>query len=263
VRIPVTHQLPEGVCMRVRRAFLASCFSFIAIPCALSQTSVPTAATLPATATAPPSTSPSTVPGGQSASGDKHAFGIIPNFRTVDASTPYKPISAKQKMAIAARDSIDWTLPIVAAGYAGLGQLTSQNKTFGQGMSGYGNRFVRSYADQVMGNMLVEGVMTSAFREDPRYFRLGQGTFWSRTWYAASRVFITRTDGGKTRFNYSETIGNSLAVGISNAYYPDTRNVGDNLQRLTIQIGTDAFTNILKEFWPDVKRKKSGNPPSP
>jgi hypothetical protein len=263
VRIPVTHQLPEGVCMRVRRAFLASCFSFIAIPCALSQTSVPTAATLPATATAPPSTSPSTVPGGQSASGDKHAFGIIPNFRTVDASTPYKPISAKQKMAIAARDSIDWTLPIVAAGYAGLGQLTSQNKTFGQGMSGYGNRFVRSYADQVMGNMLVEGVMTSAFREDPRYFRLGQGTFWSRTWYAASRVFITRTDGGKTRFNYSETIGNSLAVGISNAYYPDTRNVGDNLQRLTIQLGTDAFTNILKEFWPDVKRKKSGSAPSP
>jgi hypothetical protein len=158
-------------------------------------------------------------------------------------------------MSIAAHDSFDWTLAIVAAGYAGLGQMTNQNRVFGQGVSGYGNRFVRAYADQISGNMLVEGVMPIALHEDPRYFRRGQGSFWSRTGYAASRVFVTRADNGKNRFNYSETIGNSLAVGISNAYYPGTRTVGDNLQRFTIQIGTDAFSNVLKEFWPDVKHK--------
>jgi hypothetical protein len=44
-------------------------------------------------------------------------------------------------------------------------------------------------------------------------------------------------------------------VAISNAYYPDTRTASDNVQRLLIACGTDAFSNILKEFWPDVKKK--------
>jgi len=97
--------------------------------------------------------------------------------------------------------------------------------------------------------------MPILLHEDPRYFRLGQGTFWHRMGYATSRVFITRTDSGNNRFNYSELLGNSLAVGVSNSYYPDSRNVGANFSKLSIQIATDALSNVLREFWPDVKRK--------
>jgi len=40
------------------------------------------------------------------------------------------------------------------------------------------------------------------------------------------------------------------------SYYPgDTRNVSDNTQKLSIAVGTDAFSQVLKEFWPDIKRK--------
>ncbi len=35
-----------------------------------------------------------------------------------------------------------------------------------------------------------------------------------------SRLFVTRTDAGATRFNYSESIGNAAAAAISNVYYP-------------------------------------------
>jgi hypothetical protein len=186
---------------------------------------------------------------------DKRAFGFVPNYKTADAFLPFQPLSSSQKMTIAAKDSFDWTLGLVAAGYAGLGQLTNQNRALGQGLAGYGNRFARSYSDQVIGNMLVEGAMPILLHEDPRYFRRGQGTFWSRFGYAASRVFVTRTDSGDTRFNYSEIAGNSLAVEISNAYYPGSRTVGGNVQKFAFQIGTDAISNVLKEFWPDVKRK--------
>src|SRR6266566_2417447 len=48
---------------------------------------------------------------------------------------------------------------------------------------------------------------------------------------------------------------NSAAVAISNAYYPDTRTVSDNTQKLAVQLATDMFSNVLKEFWPDIKRK--------
>ena len=66
---------------------------------------------------------------------------------------------------------------------------------------------------------------------------------------------ISRTDSGHNSFNVSEWGGNAMAVAISNAYYPDTRNVSDNVQRLVIACATDAFSNVLKEFWPDVKRR--------
>lgn len=198
---------------------------------------------------------PASDPNGQPEATDKHAFGFLPNYRTASASQNYKPILARQKMAIAAKDSFDWTLSLVAAGYAGLGQLTNQNPTFGQGAEGYANRLVRAYSDQVLGNMFAEGLMPSMLHEDPRYFRLGQGSFWHRVGYASSRIFVTRTDRGGTRFNYSEVVGNSVAIGISNAYYPGSRNLGANAQKITWQLATDAIANVLKEFWPDVKRK--------
>jgi hypothetical protein len=103
--------------------------------------------------------------------------------------------------------------------------------------------------------MLVEGAMPILTREDPRYFRRGQGTFWSRVGYAASRVIVTRTDRGGTEFNYSEVFGNSIAVGISNQYYPGNRSFGDSSEKFAFQLGTDAVSNVLKEFWPDVKHK--------
>jgi hypothetical protein len=31
------------------------------------------------------------------------------------------------------------------------------------------------------------------------------------------------------------------------------------MQRMFTQIGTDAISQVLKEFWPDVKRKLSHN----
>jgi len=33
--------------------------------------------------------------------------------------------------------------------------------------------------------------------------------------------------------------------------------LGGNFQKLTLQFATDAVSNVLKEFWPDVKRKLS------
>jgi len=213
------------------------------------QTTGPTAASQNASplSAAPPATSPPV--------SDKRIFGVLPNYRTTASSLQYQRISPKQKMSIAAKDSFDWSVSLVAAGYGGLGQITNQNPSFGQGAKGYGNRFVRTYADQIIGNVLAEGAVPILLHEDPRYFRLGQGSFWRRVGYASSRVFVTRTDSGGGRFNCSEVIGNSLAVGVSNAYYPGSRNLGANFQKLTIQVGTDAFTNVLKEFWPDVKRR--------
>ncbi len=195
---------------------------------------------------------------------DKRIFGVLPNYRTANESAVYMPITMQQKFTIAAKDSFDYPLLGLAAFIAAYGQLDNANPSFGQGWAGYGRRVGTAYADQVIGNMMTEGIFPSILHEDPRYFRRGTGRKWSRTWYAATRVFVTKTDSGGTRFNFSEIAGNAAGTAISNAYTPDQRNVGDNIETWWMQIGIDSASQVLKEFWPDLKHKLFHGPnPNP
>jgi hypothetical protein len=194
---------------------------------------------------------------GQTAEPDKRVLGVLPNYRATYDTGVYTPISVQRKFVIGFRDSFDYPTVLLAGVVAGIGQLADWNPSFGQGGAGYARRFGTAYADQAIGNMMSESIFPSMLREDPRYFIRGRGGLGSRTWYAISRVFVTRTDSGGTRFNYSEWLGNAAAVGISNAYYPDGRTAGSNIGKLGSQIGLDALSQVLKEIWPDLKRKMS------
>jgi len=213
----------------------------------------------------PPADPPSVQPG-QTAPPppDKRVFGVLPNYRTANESAVYVPITVKQKFIIASKDSFDYPLLGLAAFIAAEGQVTNGNPSFGQGWAGYGRRVGTSYADQAIGNMMTEAIFPSLLHEDPRYFRRGYGGVWSRTFYAATRVVVTKTDSGGSRFNFSEVLGNATGTAISNAYYPDNRNVADNVEKLGMQIGIDAVSQVLKEFWPDIKHKLFHGPnPNP
>lgn len=186
---------------------------------------------------------------------DKRVFGVFPNNRTTEASLPFAPIPTRRKLTIAFKDSFDPPVFFTSALFAGLYQLDNQNPSFGQGLAGYGKRYAASYGDQMIGNMMTEGVVPALGHQDPRYFRLGAGSVKHRLGYALTRIFVARMDSGRNSFNFSEWGGNGIAVAVSNLYYPsDTRNLHDNVQKLFVQCATDAFSNVLKEFWPDVKR---------
>jgi hypothetical protein len=204
-------------------------------------------------ATTPPVASPQDAlpPGGN------RVMGVLPNYRTASAAEEGNAITAKRKLYIATRDSFDYPLVGISAVFAGFSQLSNQNPSFGQGMKGYGHRLVTGYADLAMGNMFAEGMFPALLHEDPRYFRRGSGSTGHRVVYALTRVMVTDTDSGKKRFNYSEWLGNASAVAISNTYYPDSRTFHDNATKLLTQVGTDAFSQVLKEFWPDIKKKFS------
>ena len=176
-------------------------------------------------------------------------------YRTADAFQEGTVLTRRQKLAIASKDSFDYPLVLLGGAFAGVGQLTNADPSFGQGLKGYGHRLVTNYADQALGNMFTEGFFPVMLHEDPRYFRLGTGGKWQRTEYALTRVFVTHKDAGGTRFNYSEWLGNATTVAISNAYYPDDRHFTDNTTKLLEQVGTDAISQVLKEFWPDIKGK--------
>lgn len=185
---------------------------------------------------------------------DKRIFGVLPNYRTANASAAFTPLTVKQKFYIGYKDSIDYPVFPIAAGFAGLAQLSDQHAQFGQGLKGYAHRFGTSLLDQDIGNFMTESIMPSLFHQDPRYFRLGQGTKLHRLGYAATRIFVAPTDSGHKTFNFGEVVGNAAAAGIASAYYPGERGAYDNFQRFYSQLATDSFSQVLKEFWPDIKQ---------
>jgi len=142
---------------------------------------------------------------------DKRILGVLPNYRTVEDSRPFAPITAQRKFTIAAKDSFDYPVYFISGAFAALYQLDDQNPSFGQGLKGYGKRYGAAYGDQAIGNILAEGVFPTLFHADPRYFRRGTGGKWSRTSYALTRVIVNRTDRGNWGFNYAEWVGNGTA----------------------------------------------------
>ncbi len=141
------------------------------------------------------------------------------------------------------------------AGYAIQSQVASGGFSHNGGWKGFGEYYARAAGDQIIGAYLTEAMMPALLHEDPRYFRLGTGSFWYRAYYAASRIVFTRGDNGGHRLFVSELAGNAAVVAITTAYYPSSRSAGEAFERYSQQLGNDAISNELTEFWPDVKRR--------
>lgn len=188
-----------------------------------------------------------------------HILWLIPNYRSDEGTTEFQPLTPEQKFKIAFEDSFDPTAFLVAGVFAGSSMAQDQYHSFGQGAKGFSKYYGGAFADQAIGNMMTEAAFPGILHQDPRYFTKAKGGFFKRTGYAVSREFITRNDDGRNRFNTSELLGNAVAAGISNLYYPAAdRSFSKTANKWGQQISLDAAFNIMKEFWPDVRRKLLG-----
>jgi hypothetical protein len=188
---------------------------------------------------------------------EKRLFGIIPNYRTYPLQKQYKPITTREKFKIAANDAFDRGTIALSAAFAGYGQLTNSNPSFGQGVGGYAHYFITSYADWAIGDYMTEAIFPAMLRQDPRYFRKGDGSAWSRIRHSTGSIFWTHNDSGRMMFNFSEFGGNAVGSAIALSYYPDNRSGGEFVSKLGLQVGLDMAGNVMKEFWPDLHKKMS------
>jgi len=214
------------------------------------------------------STAGTTAPAAKTAqTSNDRLFFALPNFLTVDKNGNIIPLTAGQKFKVVARGAFD---PVQIPWYmilSGIGQAENSEPGYGQGWEGYGKRFGAYAADGVIENFFVGAILPSVFRQDPRFFPSGQGSFFHRAGYAASRIVITRGDNGRKEFNISETLGSAMSATISTySYHPrGDRTVGNTASVWVSQMGYDAITFTLKEFWPDIRRaitKKHADQPA-
>lgn len=216
---------------------------------------------------------------GQNASGVAPAgtskdrlFYTLPNFLTLENAGKLAPLTWKQKFSVVARGTFDpvqypwWGL------LAGVSQAENSEPAYRQGAVGYAKRYGTTAADSMIENFMVGAVFPSILHQDPRYYQSGKGGFGRRTGYAISRIFVTRSDSGSTQFNYSEIVGSALAASISTySYHPEgtyistptnphmfiasDRTLVNTASVWGTQVCLDTVTLVVKEFWPDVRRK--------
>src|SRR5882724_7816115 len=204
------------------------------------------------------SQAPKRVDSSTSPSGQGRMFGIMPAYGLVEVGMQPPPLTSGQKFKLAVQYLNPYTFAFVAAD-AGINQARNSPSEYGQGAEGYGKRYGAGFADGLIDGILVTGVYPSVFHQDPRYYRLGDGTFSHRTGYAVSRILVTRQDSGRRAFNISEIMGSFTSAAIGVTYYPKSeRDFSDVAERAGIQFGFDAGFNVLKEFYPDIERKFFG-----
>ena len=181
--------------------------------------------------------------------------GVVPNFN-VSYDSDAAPLSRKQKLHLAFRTATDPVSFVVAAFDAGLSQAEDDFTGYGQGAQGYAKRFGASYADNFDGTMLGNAIFPILLKQDPRYFRRGEGSFTSRFLYSISTTVWCKNDNGSHGPNYSNILGNLAAGGISNLYYPASdRGAGLTFERGLTVTAYGAFGGVFNEFWPDIAKK--------
>jgi len=216
---------------------------------------------------------------GSGTSNDRLFF-TLPNFLTLENAGQVPPLTTKQKYAVVLRSNFDYVQYPWYAFLSGISQAQNSEPGYGQGWQGYAKRYGAAFADGSIENFMTGAILPSLLHQDPRYFQLGNGSFAHRTWYAMSRNLITRADSGKNEFNYSEVVGGALSAAISTYsyhpkgryvttttpgvldYIPSDRTLTNTAKVWASQYGYDTLTLVVKEFWPDIRRKIRKTPKS-
>jgi hypothetical protein len=199
--------------------------------------------------------------GQNSGTSNDRLFYALPNFLTLESGAHVPPLTARQKFKVVARSSFDYVQVPWYGMLAGISQAENSEPGYGQGAEGYAKRFGSAYADGTIENFMAGAILPSLLHQDPRFYQESEGGFTHRAGYAVSRIFITRTDSGHHQFNYSEIFGSALAASISTySYHPHADKTVDNaLSVWGSEVGYDTITILVKEFWPDIRRKLSKN----
>lgn len=163
-------------------------------------------------------------------------------------------LSSQDKFLMGARDSVSPSSMMGWLFSAGWSHLLDTSPNYGTDKGAFGQRLGAAAIRDASEDMLSNSVMASAFHEDPRYYKMGrQGhSITHRAIYAATRVFITKSDSGRETANLSLITGNLEAAALTNAYYPArNRTAGRTMLTFGSSLGGAALGFGVSEFLDD------------
>jgi hypothetical protein len=205
----------------------------------------------------------------------QRALGVLPQF-AVTSRQDAPPLTPRGKFHLFVKSAFDPVTVGIVALQAGISQADNQFPGYGQGAQGYGKRFGAALADSVDSGFWSNFAYPSLLKQDPRYFRLGEGSFSRRVIYGIKQEFVCHTDKGGRSFNFANVLGAFTSGAISNLYYPgktliriipatattparpvyeNDRGVELTLSRASLALGYGMAGGLFDEFWPDIQHK--------
>jgi hypothetical protein len=153
-------------------------------------------------------------------------------------------LTGKDKFLMGARDSVAPTSMMGWFFSAGWSHLLDNSPNYGTDKGAFGQRLGAAAIRNISEDVLSTSVMAPAFHEDPRYYRMGRRghSITQRAIYAATRVFITRSDSGRQTANLALITGNLEAAALTNAYYPARNRTAG---RTMLTFGTSLAGSVL------------------
>jgi hypothetical protein len=133
-------------------------------------------------------------------------------------------------------------------------QFIDGSSDWGSGAEGYSSRIGSKIGTRVVRNSMRVG-LDVAFGMDSRYRRSESDEFWPRLGHALLSTVVAHKDDGTRTFAAPHVFSTYGAAFVTNTWYPTGNNSStDALLRGTTCLGWSAGKNVLKEFWPDIKK---------
>jgi hypothetical protein len=190
--------------------------------------------------------------------GHERILGVIPAFEVTNSKRP-AALTPRQKFELFKRQALDPFQWALAGATAGLNQARNTWPAYGQGSTGYAKRYGAAVADTADRQFMSNFLFPALLKQDPRYFRLGQGSVLRRVLHSLRQEWQAKSDQGARQFNYSKVFGVFAAKAVSNTYYPaGDRGFAKTLRNSGVSLLWGMATNVAAEFWPDVKCRVFG-----
>jgi hypothetical protein len=135
-------------------------------------------------------------------------------------------------------------------------QIFETDPKYGHDAGAFGEKLGAAMLRSASVRVFSDGVFAAAFHQDPRYYRIANGSLLHRGLLSAEQAIVRRSDDGNPQFNYSGIVGRAAAAALVVTYYPEpsltARVVG---LTFATSIATDAGGNLVLEFLPNIIRK--------
>jgi hypothetical protein len=147
---------------------------------------------------------------------------------------------------------------------AGLEEGRNFPHEWGRTGSGFEKRLGSQYAQYFLDNTIELGI-SALHKEDNRYVRIGEGNFFKRFGNVLkSTVVVSNTNGGHT-MAMGQIAGayGSWAIA-SQVWEPPSEQRGSRILLWgSVNLAAKGGRNLIKEFGPDLRKKRTGSAPAP
>jgi hypothetical protein len=166
---------------------------------------------------------------------------------------PYTPLTLKKKYLLSIEAIFGPGHLVAHALHAAMDQLDVRPVAWGAHPDSLAIRFASGFGTSFLKHNIEFGV-GAIDHEDPRYFRSGHGRPWTRVGYAVYHTFVVHNDSGGWMPAYSLVAADVGTPYLVRMWRPERFQTAPVLQAGALSIGADMGANILREFWPDLKK---------